>query len=152
MTKLSDITGHTVYKIKKSLFKRFFMVSGFTLIEILMTIMIVGVIALNIMMFQTSSWKRTSSSNKLLVAGQMIERQIEYLRMKIDSDPINNFPPHDSTITENGIKLSWNISSAHRPKESSGSLPNVRRCDLIASWGKEKNDSLVVTTYIARSF
>lgn len=128
--------------------------SGFTLVEVLITIAVVGVIALNLMMFQTSSWKRTASSNKLLVAGQMIEKQVEYIRMNIDADPYINFPPHDSSIIENGITLRWSFSSAYRPKGPlpRGPLTNVRKCTLTASWGNTKNDSLVVNTYIARFF
>jgi prepilin-type N-terminal cleavage/methylation domain-containing protein len=155
MDKSCGDVSHKIYnRFKRQILRLSFNRSGFTLIEILISIVIVGVIGLNIIMFQTSSWKRTSSSNKLLVAGQMIEKQIEYIRMTVDSDPVNKFPPHDSTITENGIKLCWNISSAYRPKGPSprGPLLNVRRCDLTASWGSTKNDSLVVTTYIARYF
>jgi prepilin-type N-terminal cleavage/methylation domain-containing protein len=125
---------------------------GFSLLEILVVIVIVGIIGVSTMSLQTSTWKRTANSNRLLVAGQLIEKQIESIRMNIDVNPVLNFPPKNGSISENGIALKWNFSSAYRPKGSSVSLKNTRRCDLTATWGSRVGDTLVVTTYIAKLF
>jgi prepilin-type N-terminal cleavage/methylation domain-containing protein len=127
---------------------------GFSLLEILLVMVIVGIIGVNIMIFQTSSWKTTSTSNRMLVAGQMIEKQVEKLRMYIDVDPKNRFPPKDSSYTENGITLSWKFTDASRPigPLPRGPMANVRKCDLTAIWGKNRGDTLLVTTYLAKYF
>jgi len=106
----------------------------------------------SIISLQASAWKRTTTSNRLLVAGQLIEKQIEYIRMNIAANPSVNFPPKDGTTSENNIALSWKISSVNRLKGTTVVLANVRRCDLTASWGKSKGDTLVVTTYISKMF
>lgn len=125
---------------------------GFSLLEIMVVIVIVGIIGTSIMSIQNSTWKRTTTSNHILVAGQMIEKQVENIRINIDKNPTINFPPADGSTFENGIALSWMFSSAYSPKDPSVSLKNVRRCDLTATWGKGKEDTLVVTTYIAKLF
>ena len=129
-------------------------ISGFSLLEIVIALAIVGFIGINIMMLQTSSWKRTNTSNRLLVSGQMIEKKIEYFRMNIDADPLNNFPPIDGSTSENGINLSWQFSSAYRPlgPQPRGPLTNVRRCDFTATWGTSRGDTLIVTTYLSKFF
>lgn len=127
---------------------------GFTLLEVMMVMVIVGIVGVNIMISQTASWKKTTTSNRMLVAGQMIEKQVEKLRMYIDVDPVNRFPPHDSSYTENGINLLWKFTDASRPTGPSprGPLKNVRKCDLTATWGNNRGDTLIVTTYLAKYF
>ena len=112
---------------------------------------ILGIIGVSIFAFQTSSWKKSTEANRTLVAGHMIERQIETLRMTIDKDQKANFPPVGGSITENGVTLQWSISAALRPTDN-GDLPNVRKCDLLAWWGTSKGDSLKVTTYLSKMF
>jgi type II secretory pathway pseudopilin PulG len=126
---------------------------GFALMEIILMLVIIGIIGANTLLLQRNSWKSTGSSNRMLIAGQMIERQIESLRMKIAEDPSANFPPSDSQFTENTITLQWQILSVSRigggPDITSN---NVRQCDMVAFWGTRKNDSLQVTTFLAKEF
>ncbi|MBN1309588.1 MAG: prepilin-type N-terminal cleavage/methylation domain-containing protein [Chitinispirillaceae bacterium] len=124
---------------------------GFTIMEILLVLIVIGIIGVNVLVIQSRSWKQSGSSNRLLIAGQLIEKQVERLRMHVDRDPDNNYPPGDSSITENGVTLSWELSPAQRLVEAV-ELANVRRCDLTASWGTAKNDTLKVTTFIAKNF
>jgi prepilin-type N-terminal cleavage/methylation domain-containing protein len=139
------------YKMLHSL-KRLRKKQGFSLMEILVVIVIVGIIGVSTISLQTSTWKRTTTSNRLLVAGQVIEKQIEYIRMNIAENPKENFPPENGTAYENSIALSWKFSSVNRIKGSTVALKNVRRCDLTATWGKSKGDTLIVTTYISKLF
>jgi prepilin-type N-terminal cleavage/methylation domain-containing protein len=125
--------------------------NGFTLMEVLVSMAVIGIMGGMIFAFQTSSWKRSISSNRTLVAGHMIEQKIESMRMLIDRDPITNFPPAGNSITENGITLTWVISAAKRPTDGLD-LPNVRKCDMIASWGIGKGDSLRVITFLSKMF
>jgi prepilin-type N-terminal cleavage/methylation domain-containing protein len=125
---------------------------GFAMLEIILVLVVIGIIAANIITLQSSSMKMSGSSNKLLLAGQMIDRQIERLRMFVDRNPKTNFPPSDSTITENGITLRWNISNVNRTVGPAVPIPNVRECTFIAGWGKSKGDTLKVRTFLARNF
>lgn len=126
---------------------------GFSLLEILISLVIVGIIGVSIISLQTSVWKRSTTSNRLLLAGQLIEKQIESIRMGIDQNPVSNFPPKDGSIAENGISLSWKVYSAYRPKGATTTeLKNVRRCVFTAAWGKSKGDTLQVSTYISKFF
>lgn len=121
--------------------------------EIILMLVIIGIIGTNTILLQRNSWKSTGSSNRMLIAGQMIERQIESLRMKVAADPGNNFPPNDSQFTENGIILQWQVLSAGKIGGGPDILSDhIRRCDLTASWGKGKNDTLVVSTFLAKNF
>ena len=124
---------------------------GFSLLEVLISMVVIGVIGLMVFSLQTNSWKLTTRSNRTLVAGHMIEQQIEGMRMKISQNQINNFPPGNGSLTSNGIALKWTISSASRPTDG-GNLANVRKCDLTASWGTGKFDTLKATTYLSKMF
>ena len=110
-----------------------------------------GIIGLVLYSSQSFSWKNTIGSNKTIVAGQMIERQIEAIRIAIDRNPAYFFPPPSFQKSENGIDLKWTISQAVRPV-GGANLSNVRKCYFVASWGKGKNDSLKVTTYLSKMF
>lgn len=120
--------------------------------EIIFIMVVIGIITANIMVIQKSSWKMSGSSNKLLLAGQMIDRQIEQLRMFVDRNPAANFPPRDSSFTENGITLKWTLSTVTRSVGTKVILDNVRECNMMAGWGNNKWDTLKVKTYLARNF
>jgi type II secretory pathway pseudopilin PulG len=124
---------------------------GFSLLEALISLAIIGVIGVLIFSFQTSTWKMVTSSNHTIVAGHMIEKQIESIRMNIDQNPTANFPPAGGWVTGNGVTLTWTISPAARPTDG-GPLSNVRKCDFIAGWGSGKSDTLTVSTYLAKKF
>jgi len=126
---------------------------GFSLLEILISLVIVGIIGVSIITLQTTVWKRSTTSNRLLVAGQLIEQQIESIRMTIDQNPKNNFPPKEGSLVENGISVSWKVLPAYRPKGATTiTLKNVRQCVFTATWGKNKGDTILVTTYISQLF
>jgi len=137
--------------MKIPLAKPSFASDAFTLLEVLISLAIIGVIGILIFSIQFTSWKQVTSSNRCIVAGHMIERQIETMRMTISKDQEHNFPPDDGSVVENGVTLSWRIAPALRPTDGS-TLTHVRKCDLIALWGSGKNDTLRVTTYLSKMF
>jgi hypothetical protein len=127
--------------------------NGFALMEIILMLVIIGIIGTNTIMLMRKSWKSTGTSNHMLIAGQMIERQIESLRMKVAENPGSNFPPADSQFTENGISLSWKLSSVNRIGGGPTITRNhIRQCRLTAAWGRQHGDTLMVTTYIGKDF
>lgn len=127
------------------------MSGGFTLLEILISLAILLVIGVAAFSIQSSTWKRVVTSTHLTVAGQMIERQIEQLRMNVSVNPNLYFPPSDSSYVENGITLSWTHGTVTRP-HSATTLTDVMQYTFTAAWGKKSTDSLRVTTCISKLF
>jgi prepilin-type N-terminal cleavage/methylation domain-containing protein len=132
---------------------------GFTLIEILLSIVIIAISAIAILMWQKTSWSQTSYTNRLMIAGHVIEKQIERQRMIIAQDPTNNFNQFKNTdsmniidsTTKPIINVKWYIyDTLHDP--SGALINNVCRVVLKASWGKGKKDTLKVETCIAKDF
>lgn len=138
--------------MKRIFYKMFPNAKAFTLLEVLVSMALIGIIGVLIFSIQTSSWKRVTSSNRTLVAGHMIEKQIEAMRMNISRDQNHNFPPVSGSVTNNGVTLKWQISDALRPKDSTTHLTNVKQCDFTASWGNGKSDTLRATTYLSKMF
>jgi prepilin-type N-terminal cleavage/methylation domain-containing protein len=132
--------------------------SGFTILELLITITVV-VISLSLTLYwQKSSWKRNASANRLTVATQIIEKQIESRRLLIARDPEFYYSKFkslsDTTIIDNSVSpnvsVKWTVKPEYDPKGVA--IENVRRANLIASWGKEKGDSLSIVTCIGKNF
>jgi len=129
--------------------------NGFTMVEILVAIVIIAISGTTFLMLQRNTWFGTMNSNKILQAGQIIERQIEDKRMQIASNPgnfasvisaMNNVTVQDS----NKIDVVWKVSSAY--DKSGVSITNVRTVELRAK-SRSANDTLVlVTTCISKNF
>jgi type II secretory pathway pseudopilin PulG len=125
---------------------------GFSLLEVLISMAVVFIIAVSVFTIQTSTWKKNTASNRMMIAGHLIERQVEKMRMDININPSLNWPPKSGSLTENGINLNWTISTATRPVVGGPPLGNVRRCFLWATWGTNIGDTLTVTTYLSKMF
>lgn len=133
--------------------------SGFSLIEVALSILIIVISAIVVLMWQKTSWSQTSSTNRLMVAGHIIEKQIEQRRMLIAQNPATNFTAFKSlstlTIIDSSltppIKTEWVMKDTL--KDPAGNLlANVRWVQIKASWGSGKNDTLKVVTCIAKNF
>jgi prepilin-type N-terminal cleavage/methylation domain-containing protein len=135
---------------------------GFSLIEVLLAVIMIAICAIGMLMWQKSSWLQTSNTNKLMVAGQVIEKQIEKQRMIIAENPVVNFDQFTYTflnktviLTDSSttpfIKVRWNVYD-NLLDPSGHSVRNVYQVKLAAWWGTQKVDTLKVTTCIARNF
>jgi type II secretory pathway pseudopilin PulG len=133
--------------------------SGLTLIETLLSVLIIVISAVIFLMWQKTSWSRTTTTNRLMVAGHVVQKQIEWRRMAIAQNPLTNFSSFramtDTTIVDNSVKppvtVRWIISDTlHAP--NGDHVQNAVRVQLIASWGSGKNDTLKVSTNIAKDF
>lgn len=86
--------------------------SGFSLLEILIALVVVGI--------GTSAFLRTrgglenvmGGSSKMMRAGQLIEKQVESMRIEIARETLKNWPPPDNCFMEAGFKLSRMVSPA----------------------------------------
>lgn len=125
--------------------------TGLTLMEILITLVVIGVGVGVFLKMSGSSGSSAEGNSKMLRAGQLVERHIEAMRIGIARDTMANWPPDDTSYTDNGLKVTRKVSSAKSPKDNSV-LPNVRKVDVIVTWGAFKTDSLDVTTYVTKRF
>ena len=129
--------------------------SGFTLLEIMISMVIVGLCTAGFLAFQTTSWSASQTAANTMSAGQLIEKQVEYLRMRIASSPQDTFPvlmapgKIDSTSAKN-IKVRWVVAQARDVR----GLPmlNVAQVTFTAIWTAPKKDSIVVPTCISKNF
>ncbi|MGB7569294.1 MAG: type II secretion system protein [Chitinivibrionales bacterium] len=125
---------------------------AFSLLEVLVSMTIVGIIGALIFSMQTSSWKTSTASNRAIVAGHMVQQQIELMRMNIGQNQDLYFPPVNGSVVQNGVTLVWQVSAAVRPTSDHGTLSNTCECDFTATWGADKGDTLKVTTYLSKMF
>lgn len=125
--------------------------SGLSLMEILIAIVVIGIGVGVFLKMQKGSGSNLAGNSKMMRAGQLVEKHIEAMRIRIARDTIVNWPPKDTAYSENVLKLQRKISEARSPK-TGDVLPNVRKVEVIISWGKRRQDSLDVTTYVSRRF
>ncbi|MDQ3002899.1 MAG: hypothetical protein M3Y08_16760 [Fibrobacterota bacterium] len=124
------------------------------MIEALAAIVIVGIgIALYTRVQQMTS--RVSGTNsKILVAGKLIERHLEDMRIIIARDTIKNWPPvavSIAAIAPDNVNLTRTISAAFSPKDGAP-VNNVVKVEILATWTAPKADTLMVTTYVSKRF
>jgi prepilin-type N-terminal cleavage/methylation domain-containing protein len=124
---------------------------GLSLIEIMIALVVVGAGIGLFVNLQRNSGSRQSGNNKMMLAGQLVEKDIEAVRIHVAMDTTANWPPHDTAFVEGRLKLVRKISGAVSPK-TGANLANVRKLDIIVSWGSGALDSMNITTYVARRF
>ena len=124
---------------------------GLTLLEIMIAIVVIGIGIGVFLTMQKSSGRNMSGNGKMMRAGQIVEKHVEAIRINIARDTVANWPPRDTTYTENLLKVVRKVSAAKSPK-TGDDLPNVRKVELIISWGQSHQDSLDVSTYVSRRF
>lgn len=127
------------------------MQQGLTLIEILVALVVVGVGVGTFVKLQRNASARLSANGSLMRAGQLVERHMEGIRIQVARDTLAFWPPRDTVVTEGRIRLVRRISTAHSPA-GGRALPNVRKVDLIVSWGSGHQDSLEISSYVTRRF
>jgi prepilin-type N-terminal cleavage/methylation domain-containing protein len=125
--------------------------SGLSLMEILIALVVIAIGVGVFLKMQKGSGNNLAGNSKMMRAGQLVEKHIEAMRISIAKDTIGNWPPKDTGFTENLLKLERKITAATSPK-TGAALPNVRKVDITVSWGKFRQDSLDVSTYVSKRF
>lgn len=125
--------------------------SGLSLMEILIAIVVIAIGVGVFLKMQKGSGSNLAGNSKMMRAGQLVEKHVEAMRISIARDTSGNWPPNDTGYTENGLVLKRTISDAISPKTG---LPtkNVRKVDIIVSWGSSLKENLDVTTYVSKRF
>lgn len=125
--------------------------SGLSLLEVMAALVILVVAIALFMKFEGRSRITFSSSSNLMNAGQLLEGQIEAIRIHIAQDTVHNWPPEDSLWKEKGITIRRSFTAVVSPMDGAA-LPNLRKVELQAVWGLLKPDTLQVTTYVSKRF
>ncbi len=134
---------------QEQIFKR---QKGLTLIEIMVAIIIIGISIGVFLKLRASSGSRLAGNSKMMLAGHLIQKNIEEMRINIAKDSVANWPPRDTNFTEGPLKLDRKILPAKSPIDTNLVLPNARKVNIIASWGNGPLDSLNITTYITPKY
>lgn len=127
---------------------------GWTLIEALAAVVVVGIGVLFFTRVQHSSNRNTGENSRILQAGKTIEKFLEDTRITIAKDTNANWPPKSASIpatAPNYIAIKTTVSPAYSPVD--GAVVNkVVQMDIVASWTRPYSDSLKVTTYVSKRF
>jgi type II secretory pathway pseudopilin PulG len=136
--------------------------NGFTMLEVLLSVLIVTFTAISYLMWQRSTWSQTTITNRRMMATQVVEKQIEWRRMVVARNPIANFAAFkaitgkDTVIIDNSmtpnVRVEWKIYPDSLRAPNGDTVKNVIPAQLIASWGPGINDTLRIWTNITRNF
>lgn len=127
---------------------------GWTLIEVVAAVVVVGLGIMLYMRVQHSSSREAMTNSHIMVAGKQIEKFLEDTRINILKDTLANWPPVDRTVAAAppaNITVKSTISPAYSP-EDGALVANVVRMDILATWTQPYRDSLKVTTYVSKRF
>jgi prepilin-type N-terminal cleavage/methylation domain-containing protein len=133
--------------------------NGFTMLEVLLSVLIVVVTATVYLMWQKTSWTQTTYTNRRMAASQVMEKQIEWRRMIIAQNPIANFAAFkaltETTMVETSpnpdVTVVWDIFDDLRAPNGDP-VTGAVRVHLVARWGGVKADSLSLWTNITKNF
>jgi Tfp pilus assembly protein PilV len=126
---------------------------GLSLLETLFALVLIGMGLMAWSKMQGMSWGQNRSNANTLRAGQLIEKDVEGMRLRISRDTLLNWPPRDSTYLTSDQQLTFvrTVSEARSPINNLV-LTNVRKIDIAVSWGNLANDTMKITTYVTRRF
>jgi len=122
------------------------------LIETLLAIVMVGLGLMVWSRMQGASWGQNRSNANMLKGGQLIEKNIESMRLKISQNPGVYWPPKDTTFKDGEITLVRKITHPAVSPKDSKNLTNVAKVQIVASWGATTLDSIAIITYVSRKF
>src|SRR5512137_1215830 len=123
---------------------------GFTLVEILITILIISLTSVGFMWLQRSTWKISRGANRMLLSGQMIQSALESTRNAIALNPATfatGLAADSDYAAVNGITIHRHLDAAGDATTMPMANADVRRVRFTAKWMGWKQDSLVVITY-----
>jgi prepilin-type N-terminal cleavage/methylation domain-containing protein len=127
--------------------------AGFTLIEGMLALVVVGIGVTAVLFMDRMKYSDLTHSGMTAKATRMIESYIERTRMQVANNPTANFPPRDTTWTDNGITLQVTVSGAYDNQSPPNLLANVKKVVARTSWTKGgRVGTLRVVDCISKSF
>ncbi len=126
---------------------------GFTLIEILMAMVVIATIIPMAMWVQSTAWGGTGKANKLRLASQLIQSQVDSIKVRTVSN--DTTPPCGSYTGSyrKGVQVSYTISEAYRDETDPATrVDNACKVSLTARDANAGDTLLVVQTFVTRDF
>ena len=127
---------------------------GWSLLETLVAMVVLGAGVTLYMGVQNRNSGITRGNSDLYRAGQILDKHLEALRVRIAQDTLANWPPLDTTYQDalyERVTVERKVSEAYSPKDGV-LLPSVRTIHMQLSWGTGHLDTLRVTTYVSKRF
>lgn len=127
---------------------------GWSLLESLVAIVVLGLGVLMYMRMQGRSSTLSRGNADMFKAGQLLERHVEAMRVRIAQDTTRNWPPQDTFLVDpvhSHISLETRVRRAMSPKDGA-ILPGVRQVDITVGWGPRPLDTMRVTTFVSKIF
>jgi Tfp pilus assembly protein PilV len=124
---------------------------GWSLLETIMALVLVGLGLFVWSRVQGASWGQSRDNARMQRAGQLIEQHIEAMRVSFAQNPSTHWPPRDTSFTMGDLNFVRRVSPASSPKDGQN-LPNVRRLDISVAWGRTSLDSINISTYVTLKF
>jgi Tfp pilus assembly protein PilV len=133
--------------------------NGFTMLEVLLSVLIVMFTATAYLMWQKASWSQTTAANRRMRACQIVEKQVEWQRLTIAQNPTVNFAAFKAmttttrvdTSTRPNITVVWTILDTLKAPNGDP-VSNAVRVHLVARWGPGTSDSLSLWTNMTKNF
>lgn len=128
---------------------------GWTLIEALAAIVVVGIGVALFTKVQRMTSRDSKVNSKILLAGKMIEKHLEDTRIFIAADTTANWNAlADTTIVPvapDDITIVRKVSKAYSPQDNI-EVANVKQLEISATWTTPYNDTIKVMTDVAKRF
>jgi Tfp pilus assembly protein PilV len=136
--------------------------NGFTMLEVLLSVLIVLTTSTVYLMWQKTTWSQTTLANRRMRACQVVEKKIEWRRMIIAQNPTVNFAAFKAitgkdtimldTTGKPNVSVEWKIHPDSLLAPNGDTIHNVIPVQLIASWGPGKLDTLKIWTNVTKNF
>ena len=94
--------------------------SGLSLMEILIALVVIGIGVGVFLKMQKGSGSNLAGNSKMMRAGQLVEKHVEAMRIRIARDTIANWPPKDTSYTRK--------RSQAAAQDQRGPIAQNRRC------------------------
>jgi len=125
---------------------------GFSLLEVLIAVFIIGVVVQVANQVQQATWTGTRNNGNMLAATRLIGSAIEQTRANIMYAPTLFWPPRDTSYTDiSGIAMAWAVTGTTDKKGVT--CDSLRQIDYTARWSAGgRPDSVTLTTFMSYDF
>jgi Tfp pilus assembly protein PilV len=136
--------------------------NGFTMLEVLLSVVIVIIAVTADLMWQKTTWPETALANRRMRACQVVEKQLEWRRMIIAQNPTANFAAFKAitgkdtimldTTAKPNVTVEWQIHPDSLRAPNGDTVHNVIPVQLIARWGSGAFDTLKIWANVTKNF
>lgn len=127
--------------------------AGFTLLEVLIAMFVIGLIVQATGVFQQATLTGTRTNGNLLAATRLIGSSVEQTRADILYAPGFYWPPRDTTIVDPSTRISLKRTVTKTMNKRGAYCDSIRELAYTAKWNAgPRNDSMTLTTFVSYEF